>query len=141
MRERPRRHNRTLANDIARAIQTLQDAKASGVPGDYDTPLGFAYRRAGDFAQAAATWEKAIAAHPDHADLKLDLVWVYLPLGRLHEADRLMEALLSAYPQSPLVHFTAAWLKRLRQGNVAAARRETARVGDLSPKPIVKTLQ
>lgn len=124
-------------NDIARAIATLQKAKASGVPGDYDTPLGFAYRRAGNFAQAAAVWEKVLADHPDRSDLKLNLVWAYIPLGRLRAADRLIEGLLTAYPRSPLVHFTAAWLK-LRQGDVAAARRESARVDDLSPTDLVK---
>ena len=40
-------------NDFTHAIETLNKAKTSGVPGDYDTPLGFVYRRQGKFCQAA----------------------------------------------------------------------------------------
>jgi tetratricopeptide (TPR) repeat protein len=125
------------ANDFKRAIETLEKAKASGVPGDYDTPLGFVYRRQGDFALAAATWEKALALHPDRADLKLNLVWVYAPLGRMKDAEQLAEELLSAYPHSPLVHFTQAWLK-LRQGHEEGARLESRKVDELSPTDLVK---
>ena len=122
-------------NDFAQAIATLEKAKASGVPGDYDTPLGFVYRRQGDFAQAAGVWEKALALHPDRADLKLDLVWVYAPLGRMKDAEHLMRELLTDYPRSPLIHFTQAWLK-LRQGNREAARIRVPEGGKSCRQPI-----
>jgi len=124
-------------NNFSSAIETLEKAKASGIPGDYDTALGFVYRRQGNFSQAAAAWEKVLWAHPDRVDIKLNLVWVYEPLGRTKDSERLLKELLAAYPQSPLLHFTQAWISA-RHGNITAARREAAHVDELSPTDLVK---
>jgi tetratricopeptide (TPR) repeat protein len=124
-------------NDFTNAIETLENGRRSKVPGDYDTPLGFVYRRQGKFPQAVAIWELALAAHPERSDLKMNLIWVYIPLGRLKDAERLVNELIDAYPKSPLVHYTLAWLK-LRQGSLPTARRESARVTELSPTDLVK---
>ena len=122
--------------NIPAAKDILQQAKAVLPRADYDVRLGEIYSRHGDLKMACSAWEEALKADGKRDDVRLELALAYDRLGRPDDSDRMFKHLLAAYPSSPLVHFSRAWVLNAR-GDHTGARREADRVEQLGPTEMV----
>jgi tetratricopeptide (TPR) repeat protein len=122
--------------NMTQAIDVLAQAKARLPRADYDVRLGEIYQSLGDLPHAVVAWEEAVKADPQRDDVRLKLTLLYDQLRRPNDADRLFKQLLSAYPESPLVHYFRA-LVLSERGEKSAAREEALRVRQLSPTELV----
>ncbi len=123
-------------DDIDHATEILQTAKTVLPQADYDVRLGDIYEKQGDWVKAAASWEEALRMDPHLDDLRLKLAMVYGKLHRKSDADRLFRQLMTAYPDSPLVHFLRAWML-FDRGDRQGSRSEALQVERLEPTELV----
>jgi tetratricopeptide (TPR) repeat protein len=122
--------------NISYAKDILHQGKARLPRADYDIQLGKIYRREGDWKNACTAWEEALKVDPKRDDVRLHLVQAYERLKRPADADRMLKQLLADYPQSPLVHFSRAWVLYVR-GDRQGSRQEALKVQQLNPTPVV----
>lgn len=122
--------------NTAKAIEILVRAKARLPGADYDVRLGEIYMQLGDSLRATQAWEDALRADDKRDDVRLELTLLYDQAGRRVEADRLFKHLLSAYPQSALVHYIKA-MSLFERGDRESARQEAGKVQLLSPTELV----
>src|SRR5204863_10152670 len=103
---------------------------------DYDIRLGEIYRRHGDLKSACSAWEEARKSDAHRDDVRLQLALIYDRLSRPSDTDRMFKHLLEAYPRSPLVHFSRAWVLYAR-GDREGSRQEALVVQGLNPTALV----
>ena len=123
--------------DIPHATGILLQGKAVLPQAEYDVRLGDLYHKLGDLKRASISWESALAADAQRDDVRLKLAMIYDRLDRRADTDKMLKRLLSQYPDSPLVHFVAAWIF-MNRGDREASRRESARVRSLAPTEVVQ---
>jgi Flp pilus assembly protein TadD len=85
--------------------------------------LGVALHRNGNFAEAAASLEKAVAASPDHPIAHSELALTYRKLGRFADARASYEKALALYPDFHLANKNLAILCDLYQRDYGCALR------------------
>jgi len=122
--------------NINAAKDILQQAKAVLPRADYDVRLGEIYSHHGDLRKACEAWEEALKADAHRDDVRLQLALAYDRLGRPSDSDRMFKRLITAYPLSPVVHFSRAWVLYAR-GDRDGARHEALAVQQLGPTAIV----
>jgi tetratricopeptide (TPR) repeat protein len=123
--------------DSERAQQILQTAKTLLPRADYDVRLGEIYRKHGALKKACAGWEEALKLDPQRNDVRLQLALAYDRIHRAADSDRMFKTLLAVYPQSPLVHYSRAWVLFAR-GDHAGAKQEALAVQALGPTAVVQ---
>lgn len=123
--------------DMERAQQILQTAKVLLPRADYDVRLGEIYRKHGALKKACAAWEEALRLDPQRNDVRLQLALAYDRINRPTDSDVMFKTLMADYPQSPLVHYSRAWVLFAR-GDHAGAKKEALTVEALGATAVVQ---
>jgi len=82
-------------------------------PGDYDSlvKLGNLYYDAQQFPDAIQFYQRALAIHPDNADVRTDMGTAYWYSGNADKAVEAMEASLKTRPGHPQTLFNLGWVR------------------------------
>ena len=94
--------------DELEAAKAFSQAMIERAADGTDQDRGTALVDAGDLAAGIPLLEKALAAAPDNASLRLRLARAFLWSGRLAEADAAYQDLLRRYPGNPVILLEAA---------------------------------
>jgi tetratricopeptide (TPR) repeat protein len=94
--------------------------------------LGLAYLQAGDFDNAAATYQKALAQEPDNLDVRRAYAEVLLRRGKAAEARTELQRVLKSDPEDGNSHLRLGQLDR-QEGDFDSARKELERAKTLMP--------
>jgi tetratricopeptide (TPR) repeat protein len=94
--------------------------------------LGLAYLQAGDFDNAAATYEKALAQEPENLDVRRAYAEALLRRGKSAEARTELQRVLKSDPEDGNSHLRLGQLDR-QEGNFDSARKELERAKTLMP--------
>jgi cytochrome c-type biogenesis protein CcmH/NrfG len=97
---------------VAQAAVPLLEA-VNRDPGDYDSlvKLGNLYYDAKQFADAVQYYQRALAIHPDNADVRTDMGTAYWYSGDADKAVEAMEASLHYQPGHPQTLFNLGWVR------------------------------
>jgi tetratricopeptide (TPR) repeat protein len=124
-------------DDLDRATEVLQQAKAKIPRAEYDVRLGDLFLRSGQAEKAANAWEDALKVDPQRDDVRLKLALVYAQLNNERQSEKLLRKVSEDYPESPLVHFLKATVL-LNRGDRQGARREALLAQKLAPTELVQ---
>jgi len=94
--------------------------------------LGLAYLQAGDFDNAAATYQKALAQEPENLDVRRAYAEALLRRGKTVEARSELQRVLKSDPEDGNSHLRLGQLDR-QEGNFDSARKELERAKTLMP--------
>ena len=94
--------------------------------------LGLAYLQAGDFDNAAATYEKALAQEPENLDVRRAYAEALLRRGKTVEARTELQRVLKSDPEDGSTHLRLGQLDR-QEGDFDSARKELDRAKTLMP--------
>ena len=95
--------------------------------------LGLAYLQAGDFDNATATYEKALAQEPENLDVRRAYAEALLRRGKTVEARTELQRVLKSDPEDGNSHLRLGQLDR-QEGNFDSARKELERAKTLMPE-------
>jgi tetratricopeptide (TPR) repeat protein len=94
--------------------------------------LGLAYLQAGNFDNAAATYQKALAQEPENLDVRRAYAEALLRRGKTVEARSELQRVLKSDPEDGNSHLRLGQLDR-QEGNFDSARKELERAKTLMP--------
>jgi len=97
---------------VAQAAAPLLDA-VNKDPKDYDAlvKLGNVYYDGQQFTEAIPYYERALAIHPENADVRTDMGTAYWYLGNADKAVEAMETSLKYQPGHPQSLFNLGWVR------------------------------
>ena len=114
------------------AVELLKKIPESEMDVQTRALLGLAYLQAGDFDNAAATYEKALAQEPENLDVRRAYAEALLRRGKSAEARTELQRVLKSDPEDGNSHLRLGQLDR-QEGNFDSARKELERAKTLMP--------
>jgi tetratricopeptide (TPR) repeat protein len=114
------------------AVELLKKIPESEMDVQTRSLLGLAYLQAGEFDNAAATYEKALAQEPENLDVRRAYAEALLRRGKSAEARTELQRVLKSDPEDGNSHLRLGQLDR-QEGNFDSARKELERAKTLMP--------
>jgi tetratricopeptide (TPR) repeat protein len=114
------------------AVELLKKIPESEMDVQTRSLLGLAYLQAGDFDNASATYEKALAQEPENLDVRRAYAEALLRRGKAAEARTELQRVLKSDPEDGNSHLRLGQLDR-QEGNFDSARKELERAKTLMP--------
>ena len=107
---------------LAKAAEPLLEAVNTN-PNDYDAlvKLGNVFYDAQQFPSAIQYYERALAIHPDNADVRTDMGTAYWYTGNADKAVEAMETSLKYRPGHPQTLFNLGWVRWQGKANPKGA--------------------
>jgi tetratricopeptide (TPR) repeat protein len=114
------------------AVELLKKIPENEMDAQTLSLLGLAYLQAGDFDNAAATYQKALAQEPENLDVRRAYAEALLRRGKTVEARSELQRILKSDPEDGNSHLRLGQLDR-QEGNFDSARKELERAKTLMP--------
>ena len=114
------------------AVELLKKIPESEMDAQTRSLLGLDYLQAGDFDNATAVYQRALAQEPDNLDVRRYYAEALLRRGKTAEARAELQRVLKSDPEDGNSHLRLGQLDR-QEGNFDSARKELERAKTLMP--------